>query len=292
MIELRALRRDDVPILARLQRETAGSMAPIPEPALAALFYDEARGHGSHGIVAVDGATVRGATAWIAVAGEGYLAPLIAGDDDIAAALIDAGTAQVRTHGARWIRLSTSTDGCARSRAAEARGFGPVFDFIDLARPTAPVDVPDVAPLVFTPLPAVDRDALLALYNGTFEEVPSSPPMTRTSIDELLAAPALFAAASAAIVAPSGELVAFLVGLTFHDASGTTAIVDAVGVRAERRGQRLGRALVARLLAAAADAGIRQAIATIASTNTSSLRLHQALGFAPRWARRVWQRDL
>ena len=104
VIELRGLRREDVPVLAELQRATAGSMAPMSDQALTAQLYDEARGHGAQTIVAVAGDTITGAAAWIASQGTGFLAPFIARDDATAAELIAAGCAEVITRGARSIR--------------------------------------------------------------------------------------------------------------------------------------------------------------------------------------------
>jgi len=77
-----------------------------------------------------------------------------------------------------------------------------------------------------------------------------------------------------------------------EDGRGPHAVIDAVAVMAGQRRSGLGAIMVEHALSAAADAGIPELRALIASNNTASLALHHAAGFVEVWRRDVWQREL
>jgi phosphinothricin acetyltransferase len=58
------------------------------------------------------------------------------------------------------------------------------------------------------------------------------------------------------------------------------ACENSVYIREDRRGEGIGRALLALLIVAAERAGFRQMIAVIAGAQPASVRLHQACGFS------------
>jgi phosphinothricin acetyltransferase len=293
VIALRTLARDDVPLLFAILDANRGTAPPYSRAAIEGYLYDEERGVGARTRVAIDDdGTVVGSVSWIVGGEASFLAPLVAARRDVAAALIDAGLAEVIALGAAWTRVSSGTSPAPRTDAIVDAGFAPVFDFVDVVRPTARVDVPDVAGIQLVPAHDVDRDRLLALYNETFEGIPNALPMTRSGLDAQLADPGLFAAGTGVAVDGDGTLAGFVLALDDRTSAGHFAHVDSVGVRETARGRGIGRALLLRMIDAAAAAGIPEAYAAIASTNIASLGLHDRLGFVERWRRRVWERPL
>ncbi len=78
-----------------------------------------------------------------------------------------------------------------------------------------------------------------------------------------------------------GEVVGFAYAAQFRDRPAYGfACENSVYIRHDRRGEGIGRALLALLIVAAERAGFRQMIAVIGGAEPASIRLHAALGFA------------
>jgi len=79
---------------------------------------------------------------------------------------------------------------------------------------------------------------------------------------------------------PSGEVIGFAYASQFRDrAAYRLACENSIYVRDDRRGEGIGRALLALLIVAAERAGFRQMIAVIGGAEIASARLHAACGF-------------
>lgn len=112
---------------------------------------------------------------------------------------------------------------------------------------------------------------------GTFEEVPP----TVEEVEARLAAVA--ARGGSWLVAEDATgILGYAYYAQFRDRSAYRYCVeDSVYVREDVRGQGVGKALVARLLAVAEARGIRQMVAVIGdSENVGSIGVHASLGFA------------
>ena len=80
---------------------------------------------------------------------------------------------------------------------------------------------------------------------------------------------------------PAGEVVGYAYASQFRDRPAYRfACENSVYIRHDRRGEGVGRALLALLIVAAERAGFRQMIAVIAGAQPASVRLHAACGFA------------
>ncbi|WP_376093165.1 GNAT family N-acetyltransferase [Roseomonas sp. CCTCC AB2023176] len=128
-----------------------------------------------------------------------------------------------------------------------------------------------------------DAPAVAAIYahhvlhgTGTFEEVPPSAEEVAARIARVQAA------GNAWLIAEEGgEVVGYGYFAAFRDRSAYRFTAeDSVYVRDDVRGQGVGKALVAELLARAEARGFRQMIAVIGdSENVGSIGLHLSLGF-------------
>ena len=79
---------------------------------------------------------------------------------------------------------------------------------------------------------------------------------------------------------PAGEVIGFAYANQFRDrAAYRLACENSIYVRDDRRGEGIGRALLALLIVAAERAGFRQMIAVIGGAEVASARLHAACGF-------------
>lgn len=289
-IALRAPEPGDLDALIALQAREAGTAPPMAPAFLAASLFDEARGHGQHVRIAVDEAgAIAGAIGWVIGDGVRFASPFIAPAPAAAEALLDALFAAL--DGATTsIRSSTGAPASPRAQAMRARGFTPCFDFVDYGRPTAPLAPrPPPAGTRVVEHGALDRAALRAIYNATFDGVPNALPMSAAQIDEVLDGPLVFAAGTAALLDDHGAYAGFLHGDRLTDAAGEHVTVEAVGVAPAWRGRGVGAWLVERLLDRAHAAGIGEARALIASTNAPSIALHTRLGFGERFRRHVWE---
>lgn len=292
----RPARRDDCAALAAVSRRSVRGRAPLSEPELFDQLFDAARGHGAHTHVLTDEEDrPRAALGWVSAGEQLFLSPLIAEEQRDAAALLERGRAAALAAGAAWIRGSAGA-GEAAQRALAAAGYQRRFDFVDLASSVAALRSGPAAaaapPASFSAMPllAADREALLELHNRSFAGVPSSPPLSREDLDELCASPRLVAAASHVLVDEHGAQAAFLLCLTGPSAE--VAVVEAVGVASRFRRRGLAARAIHLAAAALPAAGFTELRALIASTNTASLQLHQALGFGEKHRRQVWQLSL
>jgi ribosomal protein S18 acetylase RimI-like enzyme len=280
-VELRPLREADLPALLALQR--GGSPAE-----LRTQLHDAARGHGARVVVAVRGDEIAGVAGWVEAAPALYGAPVLAGDDEAAAALIAHLVARARAIDATHLRVSaTDADGPKR-HALAAAGAVPVFDFVTVVRPLGPADGALYAgSLRRVPHADLDLAAFTDVSNQTFAGVPSSPPSTEEEIRGQLDAPLCDRTATAAW-ADGERYVGFVHVTRDADDRGRFATVDAVGVRAEQRGRGVAAALVDDVIArVAAECGELRAL--IASTNTASLALFAARGCVERSRRTVYE---
>lgn len=80
------------------------------------------------------------------------------------------------------------------------------------------------------------------------------------------------------VVEEDGQLVAFLVGFV-SSAHPNRAYIHFVGVRPDRRGSGLGRALYERFFELAAARGCRSVGCITGPVNTGSIAFHRAMGF-------------
>jgi L-amino acid N-acyltransferase YncA len=138
-----------------------------------------------------------------------------------------------------------------------------------VVRAAVPADLQDVA-------------AIYAHYVTTsvttFEEVPPTPEDWRLRLDDLAGRKLPFLVAEAADSSVGGYAYA---SPWRPKPAYRYTVEDTVYVSPAHTGRGLGRALLAALLAACADAGARQVIAVIADSGSdASLALHRRLGFA------------
>ncbi|MDP3673658.1 MAG: N-acetyltransferase family protein [Novosphingobium sp.] len=80
---------------------------------------------------------------------------------------------------------------------------------------------------------------------------------------------------------PSGEVIGYAYASQFRDRPAYRyACENSIYIQHDRRGEGIGRALLALLIVAAERRGFRQMIAVIAGAEPASVRLHAACGFA------------
>jgi phosphinothricin acetyltransferase len=134
--------------------------------------------------------------------------------------------------------------------------------------------------------PATREDAaqIAAIYahhvlHGTasFETEPPDEAETRARIAKVLDAGAPWLVARA----EGGEVVGYAYASQFRDRPAYRFTCEnSVYIRHDRRGEGIGRGLLALLIVAAERAGFRQMIAVIGGAELASERLHAACGFA------------
>jgi phosphinothricin acetyltransferase len=138
-----------------------------------------------------------------------------------------------------------------------------------LIRPSAPADVPAITEIYATNV----------LHGtGTFElEPPDAAEMGRRRDDVLDKGLPWLAAERA------GQVLGYAYANHFRPRRAYRfCLEDSIYLAADARGQGIGRALLAELLARCEAAGGRQMLAVIGdSANTGSVQLHRALGFEP-----------
>jgi ribosomal protein S18 acetylase RimI-like enzyme len=278
-MRLRPLRDGDPEDLLALMDGNAGDMAPWTLPALRRALTDEAREHGANVVIAERAERLVGGAGWVSRDRRFVIAPLLAVDGDVAATLVDACTATAR--GAVSIRVSTTLRSSPVVDALVARGFTFRSEVVDLARAT----VDHAAATGWISMAAVDRDRLLALDHETFRDVPNAVATTPAELDEALAG---CHAEASGVLAIAGDYAGFVIALpgAGHLEISTIGVADAY----RRRG--LGRVLVMHAVGAAHRAGFAEIRAMVSSLNDASMALHVGLGFAPKYRRYVWLRDL
>jgi ribosomal protein S18 acetylase RimI-like enzyme len=271
---VRLLGDGDTDALLALQHARAGLDSQWSREHLDDTLRDPARGSGVNVRVAVDHGRVAGAVGWVRGDVEFFAAPFLAADAAAARTLIDLSLLQAR--GASWIRISVGERDSEVTEVLRDRGFTLHSEMIELARATEDI----ASDLATTPVADADRGELLALYNSTFRDVPNALPIDREELDAFIASS--FAAASCVI--PGGFLIA-------RD-HGSHAEIYVTGVDAAHRGRGLGRAMVMRAVGASFRAGLPEIRASVSSLNAASIELHTRCGFAPKFRRFVWQREL
>ena len=138
----------------------------------------------------------------------------------------------------------------------------------------------------FTIVPAELRHAaaIAAIYahhvlhgTATFETEPPDEAEMAARLGKALDAGAPWLVARG----DDGELLGYAYSSQFRDRPAYRfACENSVYIRDDRRGEGIGRALLALLIVAAERAGYRQMIAVIAGAQPASVRLHAACGFA------------
>jgi ribosomal protein S18 acetylase RimI-like enzyme len=287
-LALRALREADLAALLALQHAFTGAGPRWSEGELRGQLFDAARGHGARVVVAARGEAIAGAAGWVEAAPALYGAPVLAGDDEAAAALVAHLVARARAIGATHLRVSATDADAPKRRALAAAGAAPIFDFVTVVRPIRPGDGALYAGgLRRVPHAELDVAAFTEVSNQTFAGVPNSPPASTDEIRGQLDATLCDRAATAAW--SDGERYVGFVHVTRDtDDRGRFATVDAIGVRAELRGRGVAAALLDDVIArVAADCGELRAL--IASTNTASLALFAARGCVERSRRTVYE---
>ena len=138
-------------------------------------------------------------------------------------------------------------------------------------------------PLLIRPASGRDIGAMNEIYNDAAVNTTASFDLEPRGDEE---ARALFLAHGPAYPLLAAEQDGLVVGWAslspFAPRRGYRYTVeDSVYVRRDRRGQGVGRALLAALIEAAAALGYRAIVAKVADHNEASLALHRSAGFAP-----------
>jgi L-amino acid N-acyltransferase YncA len=139
-----------------------------------------------------------------------------------------------------------------------------------------------MARITIRPARAGDSGAIAAIYahhvlhgTATFDTVPRSPAETGAKIVacEERGWPFL-------VAEQEGAVIGYAYAIQFRDRPAYAATCeDSIYIHPDRRGQGVGKALLAALLAAAERAGFRQMIAVVGGGEPASVALHAALGF-------------
>lgn len=133
-----------------------------------------------------------------------------------------------------------------------------------------------------------DAAAIAAIYahhvvHGTasFETVPPDAAETAARMAAVREAGAPWLVARAASGDGAGEVLGYAYAAQFRNRPAYRfACENSIYIRHDRRGEGIGRALLALLIVAAERAGFRQMIAVIGGAEPASARLHAACGFA------------
>jgi len=287
-VKLRALTDADVPALRALQHAQAGPRDPRWSTAeLRASLFDHARDHGRRVVVAARRGAVAGCAGWVEAPPMCFGAPVVAGDDEAAAALVAHVVGRARELGAT-LRISATPGEEAKRRALLGAGMTPIFDFITVSRPVRRGDGhPWSRAGRRVRWAELDAAAFADVHNDTFAGVPNATPLTademRAQLDEAL----VDRDATAAWASADGYL-AFVQVERDADEHGRFGTLAAIGVRAAARGHGLAAAIVDDVLARIA-AEVSEARALIASTNAASLALFASRGFTERCRRTVFE---
>lgn len=275
--------------LAALQTLSDAQGSGRPRLDLQSVLTDGARGQGRQVVVAWQNGQPVGCLGWVSLGlaedGRLYGAPLIAQHEAAAEALLASLAHTGQALGASHLRVSSWSGEAAKRQALLQRGYQPLFEWVNFARPThtpLPLGGQDVL-RALTPVdwPAIDWPRAAQLSADCFRDVPNSPAVGPEVLAEDWAEADWDC--SALLQDSQGRYAAYVI-------VSPEGAVDAVGVAPPWRGRGVADALYARACAALAAKGRGQATALVASSNTASMRLHQRLGFTE-WQVRgtVWE---
>ncbi|MGQ5525661.1 GNAT family N-acetyltransferase [Chitinimonas sp. PSY-7] len=243
---------------------------------------DFARGNGRQVRMAWRGEQVVGGVGWVLMDvvsnGCAYGAPLIAADEAVAESLVESLCTEVQAAGATRVRVTARALERAKHAVLKAKGFVPVFEFVNFVRPLRSKSSTSTLPqgLYLVPLDQVNWSRLQACYADCFADVPNAPAPTVEAMQAEWSAGNW--QAGCVLADETGEYQAFCLVVSNH--------MEAVGIREVWRGKALAPAMYARADAALLGQGYQELKALVASSNPASMRLHQKLGFtegAPRW---------
>ena len=257
-------------------------LAPHLVHTLAHDLQSPARAHGQNVVMIWRAEQVAGCVGWvtlgIAADGCAYASPLIAADVEVATALIEIVSEEVRAAGAQRLRVSVRAGEDAKREGLRRAGFSALFEFANFSRTlplAAPADLPPGLHAVAGD--AIDWSKLHACYAETFAGVPNSPVPEQAALrEEWLAANPR---ASLILADADGAYQAFVL------IDGCS--VEGVGVRLAWRGRGLAETLYQLAAAQLQAQNEPEMRALVAASNGASMRLHQKLGFseyAPRWS--------
>jgi ribosomal protein S18 acetylase RimI-like enzyme len=249
---------------------------------------DSARGHGTQVVVAVEAGLPCGAAGWVSYGIETqgilYGAPVLAGTEEVACALLGHLVERARALGAHQLRVGHFPGEDAKARALEKSGFLPLLDLIGMERSSnAMPEARMPAHLRRVPLAEVDWDLFASIFNKVFADVPNAPPadgsIKREEWQEMdREASHLWADDSSRYVAWIGV-----------DPNG---YVEEIGVEDSLRGQGLAGALYRITGQTLAARGVLRLHTLLASTNAATLKLHEKLGFKEFTRRTVYVLNL
>mgnify|MGYP000975435458 CR=1 FL=1 len=267
---------DEAPLRAIYNRQ----VAPVPGFSAAeapTLWTQSAQGDRSR--VAVRGGEVVGAVGTVLAPPWLYIWPLVALDDEAAAALLDVALASWTPDVTR-ARIGIRPGEEPKRRAVIARGFAPSIQFHELAHDLRRgAAAPTASGFVCHTGGAIDREAARALHNLTFAGIDSTAPLDVADFALMLDGPAAWPDATAVWAGPDGALAGFVIGLRGEDERGRFGVLEAIGVAPGARRRGLAAAMTEWLLERGRAAGVIEVRSGIVSTNPASLALHRAAGF-------------
>jgi mycothiol synthase len=197
----------------------------------------------------------------------------------VGSALLDAAVAAVRERGGDGVSVWAHGDLPAARALAAARGLPVVRELWQMA--LDPVVVPELPPLpdgvaVRAFRPGRDEDAWVRVNARAFAAHPEQGRLTRADLDDRAAEP-WFDPAGFLLAVRGDALLGFGWTKVADPAEGE---VYALGVDPDARGQGLGPALTARMLAHLAGRGVGRVVLYTEGDNHAAIRVYRAAGFA------------
>lgn len=196
----------------------------------------------------------------------------------IGSALIDAARDAVRDRGGDAVAVWAHGDVPAARAFAAARGYPVVRELWQMALdPLVAPEPPDLPAGVRVRAfePGRDEDAWVAVNARAFAAHPEQGRLTRADLADRMAEP-WFEPAGLLLAERDGRLL----GFGWTKIVGDVGEIYALGVDPDARGQRLGPALTALMLAHLAERGIRRALLYTEGDNVPAIALYRKAGFA------------